>query len=526
MSSHIEKVIMKLLGLFFFLFFLNSNASAVKFYTNPVETVDSTGSVGRYTSIALDNSNNAYISYKDNSNGDVKFATNASGSWVTQTVESTGTVGSYTSLALDGSNNAYISYRDDFNANLKYATNASGSWVPQTVDSTGNVGLWTSLALDGTNAYISYYDFSNDDLKYATNASGSWVPQTVDSTGIVGNYTSLALDGTNAYISYLDGTPDNDLKYATNASGTWATETVDSTGNVGEFTSIALDNSNNAYISYRDFSNSDLKFATNASGSWVPQTVDSTGSLGLFGTSIALDGSSKAYISYKDTSNNDLKFATNATGTFGTMAATILTVDSTGDVGLESSIALDSTGKAYISYYDSSNGDLKFVTVEAGNLLSGQTNNVDLEGGSGTSGGVSASLVATADGRLVFGEASGMETDFTITSLVGDVYSLLSLSIDDATFDLPNSTLTFNIEEALANDAFIATGLSASALHIYHNTGSGIEQLVEVSRTGTTITVIPTGFSDFAIGVQPEPATLLLLSLALFGLAPLRKKLF
>jgi hypothetical protein len=245
--------------------------------------------VGKYNSIKLDSSNKAYISYYDDGvtyaspNGDLKYATNASGSWVTTTVDSTGDVGKYTSIAVDSSNKAYISYYDVTNGDLKYATNASGSWVTTTVDSTGDVGKHTSIAVDSSNkAYISYYDVTNGDLKYATNASGSWVTTAVDSTGDVGKHTSIAVDSSNkAYISYYNdivtnGYPTGDLKYATNASGSWVTTTVDSTGDVGKHTSIAVDSSNKAYISYYDFTNGDLKYATNASGSWAAETVDSS----------------------------------------------------------------------------------------------------------------------------------------------------------------------------------------------------------------------------------------------------------
>ena len=58
----------------------------------------------------LDTSDNAHISYNDESNGDLRYATNKSGQWVTSAVESNGNVGWYTSLALDASDKAHIGY--------------------------------------------------------------------------------------------------------------------------------------------------------------------------------------------------------------------------------------------------------------------------------------------------------------------------------------------------------------------------------------------------------------------------------
>ncbi|MEK7290326.1 MAG: hypothetical protein AAB013_00265, partial [Planctomycetota bacterium] len=68
------------------------------------------------------------------------------------------------------SGKANISYYDTVNGDLKYAANTSGSWVTTIMDSTGNVGQYTSIALDSSDmVHISYYDYTNDNLKYATN---------------------------------------------------------------------------------------------------------------------------------------------------------------------------------------------------------------------------------------------------------------------------------------------------------------------------------------------------------------------
>jgi hypothetical protein len=156
----------------------------------------------------------------------------------------------------------HIGYYDDTNGDLRYATDASGTWVTETVDRWGDVGLYSSIAVDSSDrVHIGYYDDTNGDLRYATDASGSWVIRQVDSEGVVGWNTSTAIDSSdNVHMSYYDVT-NGDLRYSTNASGSFVASNLDSKGDVGLYTSIAVNSSDKVHLGYYDLTNKNLKYA-------------------------------------------------------------------------------------------------------------------------------------------------------------------------------------------------------------------------------------------------------------------------
>ena len=163
-----------------------------------------------------------------------------------------GDVGLYTSIAIGPAPNAYayISYYDATAQALKYATNASGSWVASTVDS-GNVGQYTSIAIDSTQrAYISYYDAAAQALKYATNASNSWLTSTIGNVYVTGwtrsaDFPGIGVGSADATVeSYgFDG-----FVSKLNSSLTSLTSTFLGGSDDDISQAIAVDNSGNVYV--------------------------------------------------------------------------------------------------------------------------------------------------------------------------------------------------------------------------------------------------------------------------------------
>lgn len=331
-----------------------------------ITTVDSKGKVGWYTSLALDENGNPWISYNDFSKGDLKCAKWTGKAWEIRTMdygepgeylwEREGDVGKYSSLALDKNGNVWVYYYDQIYKTLKFAVwfefDDSISWGY--VDGLkGNVGEDLSFVLDKDgNQRISCHDETNGDLLYVKSVKGTWKTEVVDSKGNVGEDTSLALDKNgNPRISYFDRT-NTSVKYARWTGRTWKIETVDE----GNLPSLALDKNGNPRISYFD---GNLKYAKWTGRAWKIEIVDSTAQyVGMY-SSLALDKNGNPRISYYDYSNGDLKYAKWTGKTWK-----IETVDSKGDVGLHSSLALDKDGNPRISYLDETNGDLKYAWGE------------------------------------------------------------------------------------------------------------------------------------------------------------------
>ena len=112
----------------------------------------------------------------------------------------------------------------------------------------------------------------------------------------------------------------------------------------------------------------------------LPVSIDSVGNVGYF-TSITIGTNGNPIISYYDSSNLDLKVAACHNPTCTTSTNT--TIDSTGDVGSYTSITIGTNGNPIISYLDGTNFDLKVAACTNATCTSSTNTTIDNAGSVG-----------------------------------------------------------------------------------------------------------------------------------------------
>ncbi len=376
---------------------------------------DGTNDYGLYNDIAVDSSGNPWIVYQDATLQAVKVARyvtsggtgcSVSSAWTCTTINnSTDNLGLYNSLAFSPGGDAWISYQNATTVSLqtaKYVGSGgagctSSAWTCVTVSDVANtLGEWTTIAfstektVDNVDLVIggNNYRFNVESygLRYVSagcSGNANWSCVTIDDpANDVGTYSSIAFDPTgNPWISYRDVTAQS-FKVAqyVGSGGTgctsaaWTCGVVDdpASENIAE-TVIKFSPSGTAWVAYHNNTVGALKVAKYVasggsgctSAAWTCTTVDSSGSVIGQDIDMAFDFSGNAWIVYREPVGLYVKVA-NYVGTGGNCTSSawncVVLEDTASDLGkYKSSIAIDATGRAWVSYSDSSAGSLKIA---------------------------------------------------------------------------------------------------------------------------------------------------------------------
>jgi hypothetical protein len=378
---------------------------------------------GANPSLALNGSGIPHISFQQWGDLNTRFVwyaigtTSSGGSWYWENIPAASHSGQ-TAIAFDTYTNApCILYYEEYSTGYMKFTCKNTTWSSlQVVADSGNVGRRSSLVLDGNDRpYIAYQDRLNTSLPAflktaawsttpagCTNPDGNrhWECEEVDSStdgNGRGLYNSIAINPLTGLpaIAYVDELDDIGLGYAEyvgsggNCTGNTAWSCIlierDALIMPGLYPQLAFDSSGSPVIAYitgrEDASNPSLKLASyvgssmtgdcNISNYWDCEVVDSA--LGTYGgmPSLALTTTGKAVISYYDSIGLRLRLATqvdtSGTGCAGsTNAGKWKCIDI--DTGLPfgfiySSLVLQSDTEARISYSTNYLSKLEFASV-------------------------------------------------------------------------------------------------------------------------------------------------------------------
>lgn len=409
--------------------------------------VDGAKDFGSHASAAIDpGDDRLYVSYYDASGKNLRLASPAwpgsgncgpGNSWSCQTVDSSGDVGQYGSIAIWEGGGVWrlgIAYYDASHYALKYAqyekSGGPGSWDLTTI-AAGSLadhhGLYTSLKFDVTGKpHIAYHNETlaiqqgtlgshGDAAVYARYVGGGsggctdddWDCQAIETGQGAGKYASLDLNDSGEprlayYHAKLGG-----LRYGRPVGSggncgpdlTWRCDTVDTVTNLAEVegtgphVSLGAGSGSAAKIAYYDALHDALKVATHPvfpgagncgpGNTWNCTQIESVGaSEGPMGLSLDLDAATAAVIAYHDRDDGGvLKIAQPisrlglAQGNCGPVTWPTIhlawqcdVVDDgvrgqdTHAVGQYAAVALHASDLATIAHYDATAGDLLVST--------------------------------------------------------------------------------------------------------------------------------------------------------------------
>lgn len=262
------------------------------------------------------------------------------------------------SLAADGAGNIHMSYGGD--GGLKYAYRPAGKPQWFTMQIGGGVH-YTNLKVDQQGHPHICSTYLTLPLRYVRYDGKKWDTQEIapeDNMSVQAQCSvSIAQDGTPhlAWYRLPGGFGNNHIRYAVLKNGVWLMRTLDFDEQTGKWNWMVIDQSGNPDVTYDAFIKGVLKFAHWDGKEWKVELVDHRGfrgsdyNLGM-GSSVSLDSKGDAHISYY--TDSELRYASQNGNTWQ-----VETVDSVQPTGAaqdyRTTVLFDKDGIPHISYEDS-----------------------------------------------------------------------------------------------------------------------------------------------------------------------------
>ena len=270
-------------------------------------------------------------------------------------------------VAIDSEGNSYVFYLN--NGTVEYSV---WSETQQTFDPTRTniqtnhfvADVFYDTALQETRPHITYltsqghvmHDFQdgNNAQVVANSSTYTSINLSVDSLG-------------NPHIFYHDAGGDEGLYYAAWNGATFQRSRLAGSNKAGQFTDSVFDAQGNLHLCYYDANRLELRYTAKSvsSGVWLaPVTVDNNWENGGL-NSIAVDTSGRAYISYVGFYGFQFKYATNRGGIWQTE-----TIEGSTKANFfkGTAIAVDTSGFVHILTYKDSTNYIQYWSDSAGKV--------------------------------------------------------------------------------------------------------------------------------------------------------------
>ncbi len=329
--------------------------------------------------LAVDGNGKAHVAFERG--GDIYYATDTGGTWVTTPI-STDPADEYRpAIALDGSGQAHVAYfaGSPPNLDIYHATNAGGAWSTEVAGNTNMPATWNlhlGLALDGAGrAYIAYPTYDGSDyevnIRYQQSARGTaplggWATLIVTDNAVQDEYPSIAVDGSGAihvaYQSYDDAAFTYDLWYATYSGGAWSFgQVTHSAGFNDKAPSLALDGAGKAHLAWEvgaAMADPEIGYATDAGGAWITTTLTANADHDT-SPCLAVDGNGQVHVAYEhfDGTRYHIHYVSNAGGAWATSVVASAPVQGAFLAANDHALAVDGAGYVHVTYFADDGSD-------------------------------------------------------------------------------------------------------------------------------------------------------------------------
>jgi alpha-tubulin suppressor-like RCC1 family protein len=383
--------------------FMDNNESGLKHVvSHQLGDVDRTtpGYRGYYPSLEVDSTGRLHAAYWDTSSSDLVYSTKIDGgAWQTQIIDQEGSVGKFTSIALDSDDNPHISYIDETNQELKYAKFNGTGWEISEIyndwmDITYGYPRETSIAIDSFDrphiaynvmAYNTSWSGWNYFVRHTFNNESGWETSDVKDQnrnhnyGNTGRDVSLAINSTGEiFIIYHDDWDDSlyvaNMTMQNLPTDNWEIEKIStSAGGLERSAALTIDTNDSLHVAYYDRSGADLHYAycssmcdTNANWEITSDVDTSSNSIGRR-VDIIVDFDNNPHIAHYDARQDDLEYAYCEDTCSSSSSWYKRTMESGDNVGYMPSLVQDKNENIHFIYANLTALKVEITTLYSGN---------------------------------------------------------------------------------------------------------------------------------------------------------------